>query len=102
MVVTREMMIQKLSAKTGYNLKDIRKLLYALDEVTLECLGEVTDDEDVVIQFLTGLKLGCSVVPEWERINPRTRETMVCKPTCKPNAKFSVTFKQTIQEQYEK
>ena len=44
MLITREMMVKKLSEKSGYWQKDVRSLLQCMDEVVLECFGEVTED----------------------------------------------------------
>ena len=101
MIITREMLIKRLSEKSEYYQKDIRVLLQCLDEVVLECFGEATDDEDVMIQLVQGIKVGCSIQPERVRKDPRTQEDIVCKPTCKPKSKFSEEFRKTIQNQYE-
>lgn len=101
MVITREMLIKRLSEKSEYWMKDIRVLLQCLDEVVLECFGEVTDDEDVMIQLVQGIKVGCSIQPERARKDPRTQEDIICKPTCKPKSRFSDEFRKLIQDQYE-
>lgn len=101
MVITREMIIKRLSDKSGYYQKDIRVLLQSLDEVVFECFGEVTDDEEIMIQIAQGIKVGCSIQPERARKDPRTQEDIICKPTCKPKSKFSEEFRKAIQSQYE-
>lgn len=101
MVITREQMIKRLSEKSGYYQKDIRELLKHLDDVVFECFGEVTDDEEIMIQLVQGIKVGCSIQPERTRKDPRTQEDIVCKPTCKPKSRFSEEFRKTIQNQYD-
>lgn len=101
MLITREMLIKSLSAKSGYYMKDIRVLLQCLDEVVLEYFGEATDNEDIMIQLVRGIKVGCSVQPERARKDPRTQEDIICQPTCKPKSKFSDEFRKAIQNQYE-
>ena len=101
MVVTREMLIKKLAKESGYWEKDIRHVLHCLDKVVLDCFSQVTEDEEVSIQLIQGLKCGCSVVPSRERVDPRTREPIICAPTVKPNTKYSKDFKKLIQEQYD-
>jgi nucleoid DNA-binding protein len=102
MVITREMLIKRLSEESGYWQKDIRNLLQCLDDVVFEYFGEATDDEDILIQVVQGIKVGCSIMPERARKDPRTQEDIICAPTCKPKAKFSEEFRIKIQEQYEK
>jgi nucleoid DNA-binding protein len=101
MLITREMLIKRLAEKSGFYQKDIKHVLHSLDDVVLDCFNEVTDEEDISIQLITGCKIGCSIVPLRERINPKTQKTIICQPTCKPNAKFSQEFRIKIQEQYE-
>ena len=101
MIITREMLIKRLSEKSDYYQKDIRTLLQCLDEVVLECFGEATDDEDVMIQLVQGIKVGCAIQPERTRKDPRTQEDIICSPTCKPKTKFSDEFRKAIQTQYE-
>lgn len=101
MLITREMMIKKLSETSGYYQKDIKVLLQALDEVVFECFSDVTDEEDVSVQLVKGIKCGCKVVPERTRKDPRTQDDIVCGATVKPFAKFSDDFRVAIQNQYE-
>ena len=101
MIITREMMIKRLAKKSNFYEKDIRTLLQCLDEVVLECFDEVTDDEDISIQLVKGIKCGCSIVPERARKNPQTGEDIICSPTCKPFSKFSEDFRMKIQNQYD-
>lgn len=101
MLITREKLIKRLAEKSGFYQKDIKHVLHSLDDVVLDCFNEVTDEEDISIQLITGCKIGCSIVPLRERINPKTQKTIICQPTCKPNAKFSQEFRIKIQEQYE-
>lgn len=101
MTITREQIIKRLTEKSGYYQKDIRQLLHCLDEVVLECFDEVTDDEEVSVQIVQGIKCGCKIMPQRTRKNPKTGDDVVCSPTNKPFVKFSQDFRKTIQNQYE-
>ena len=101
MIITRDQLVKRLSEKSGYWQKDIKALFQCLDEVVLECYGEVTDDEEILIQLVQGIKVGCSIVPERARKDPRTQEDIICAPCCKPKTKFSDEFRVKIQNQYE-
>lgn len=101
MLVTREMLIKKLSDISGYYQKDIRTLLQALDEVVFECFNDVNDNEDISVQLVKGIKCGCKVVPERTRKDPRTQDDIICGATVKPFAKFSDDFRVAIQNQYD-
>lgn len=101
MTVTKDQMARDLAEKTGYYLKDVKTVLSAMDEVVKEYFAEVTDNEDVSVQIVEGVKLSCKVVPERERVNPATGEPVVCKATVKPGVKYSSVFRDTIQKQYD-
>jgi nucleoid DNA-binding protein len=101
MLITREMMVKRLAKKSGYYEKDIRNVLQCLDDVVMECFGEVTDDEEISVQLTVGAKIGCKVVPPRERVNPKTQESIIVSETVKPFAKFSNSFRENIQTQYE-
>ncbi len=101
MTITREEMIKKLSDKSGYYQKDIRVLLQCLDEVVFEELSGVTDDEEVSIQLVSGIKVKTAVVPERDRVDPRNQKPIVVKATVKPACKFSQDYRFKLQEAYE-
>ncbi len=101
MTITREEIIRKLSDKSGYFQKDIRVLLQCLDEVVFEELSGVTDDEEVSIQLVSGIKVKTAVVPERDRVDPRNQKPIVVKATVKPSCKFSQDYRFKLQEAYE-
>lgn len=101
MTITREEMIRKLSEKSGYYMKDVRSLLQCMDEVVFDTLCEVTDEDDVSIQLVQGIKVSTHVVPERGRVDPRTQEPIVVKATVKPACKFSQDYRIKLQEAYD-
>ena len=101
MTITREEMIKKLSDKSGYFQKDIRVLLQCLDEIVFEELSSVTDDEEVSIQLVSGIKVKTVVVPERDRVDPRNQKPITVKATVKPACKFSQDYRFKLQEAYE-
>lgn len=101
MTITREEMIRKLSAKSGYYMQDVRHLLRCMDDIVFEELSSVTDDEEVVVQLVSGIKVKTAIVPERDRVDPRTLEPIVVKATVKPACKFSQDYRIKLQEAYE-
>ena len=101
MLVTREMMVKKLSEKSGYYQRDVRTLLQCMDEVVLECFDEVTANEDIIVQLVKGVRISTHVVPERERVDPRTQKPIIVGETVKPACKFSDDFRVVIQNQYD-
>lgn len=101
MTITREDMIKKLSDKSGYYQKDIRMLLQCLDEVVFEELSSVTDDEEILIQLVSGIKVKTAIVPERDRVDPRNQKPITVKATVKPACKFSQDYRFKLQEVYD-
>jgi nucleoid DNA-binding protein len=101
MTITREDMITKLSLKSGYCKQDVRALMRCFDEVVFECLGEATLDQEVNVQLVKGIKCGCKILGERERVHPTTQQPIIVAETAKPFAKFSKDFREKLQEQYE-
>lgn len=101
MTITREEMIRRLSEKSGYYMKDVRSLLQCMDEVVFDALCEVTDADDVSIQLVQGIKVSTHVVPERDRVDPRTQEPIIVKATVKPACKFSQDYRFKLQESYD-
>lgn len=100
MTITREEMIRKLSEKSGYYMKDVRALLQCMDEIVFEELCNATLDEDVKIQIVTGIKLGCKKTPERQRKDPRNQNDIVVAESPKLFAKFSQDFKLKLEVAY--
>lgn len=100
MTITREEMVKRLSEKSGYYMKDVRALLQCMDDVVFEALGEATLEDEVQIQLVTGIKVGCKVLEARDRVNPRTQEPIVVPETVKPFSKFSQDFRFKLQDQY--
>lgn len=100
MTITREEMIDRLSEKSGYWKKDVRSLLQCMDEVVFDALCELTEDNDVAIQLVQGVKIMSTAVGERTRRNPITQEEVVCEPTCKVKTKISQDFMSKVQEAY--
>ena len=101
MTITREEMIKKLSEKSGYYQKDIRKLLQCMDEIVFDELSSVAADADVSIQLVSGIKVKTAVVPERDRVDPRNQQPIKVKATVKPACKFSQEYRLKLQEVYD-
>ena len=101
MEITREMLIKKVAEESGYYQKNIRDVFNVLEDVLVECFNEIDDDEPISIRIIQGLSLSGYVVPERERVNPRNRKPIVCKPTIRINARCSEGFKEKVQKIYD-
>lgn len=102
MNISNEQFVRNLAQRSGFYMKDIKVLLKCMSEEVLDISNKVKDGEDVSIQLFDGIKIGCKLVPERERVDPRSREVITCKATVKPFAKFTNGFRDTIQQNYDK
>ena len=101
MIITREMMVKMLSERSGYYQKDVRNLLQCMDDVVFDALNEATLEDDIQVQMITGIKIGCKIVDKSERVDPRTQQPIIVGETTKPFAKFSEDFRLRLQEAYD-
>lgn len=101
MLITKDQIARDIAERAGYYLKDVKVVLSTMDDLFEEYMAQVTDDEEVSVQLVRGLKAGCKIVPERSRKNPKTGEDVTCAATCKPFSKFSVVFRDVIQKQYD-
>ena len=101
MTINRDELVRRLSEQSGYYMKDIKAVLQAMDDVVFDALCEVDDDNDVAIQLVQGIKIKASVVPERDRVDPRTQEPIVVGATVKPACKFSQDYRIKLQESYD-
>jgi nucleoid DNA-binding protein len=101
MTVTREDLIRKLSAKSGYTMQDIRHLLHCMDDVVIDELYCVTPDEEVSVQIVQGVKLICEPLKERERKDPRNQKDIICRATCKIKTKISQDLKKKMVDNYD-
>lgn len=101
MTITREELVKRLSERSGYYQKDVRNLLQCMDDVVFEAMVEATLEDEIQIQMVTGIKLGCKIVGERERVDPRTQLPITCGETTKPFVKFSQDFRFKLQEAYD-
>ena len=98
-IIKREDLIDRLSKASGFYKKDLKVVLKALDDVIYDCFDEITPEEAVQIQLLSGLKLQGKYVPERHRVDPRDQSPIVCEPCVKPQAVFSLFFRDAINNQ---
>lgn len=102
MTITKDQMARDIADRTGFYIKDVKSVLSEMDDLIKEYFMQVTEDDDISVQVVEGIKIGCKIVPERERVNPQNQEPIICKATVKPFTKYSEVFRETIQQQYDK
>ena len=101
MTITKDQMTRDIADRAGFYIKDVKDVLDAMDDLIKEYFGRVTESDDVSVQIVEGIKIGCKIVPERERVNPQNQEPIICKATVKPFTKYSEVFRDSIQRSYE-
>ena len=99
--ITQEDMVASIASYADYYKVHVRKTLVALGEVIKLYFDKYADEDGVTIYFTDGIRIGCKVMPERERRCPKDQSAIIVKPTVKPFARFSDSFRQEIQENYE-
>ena len=101
MEITREQLIDKVAKKADYWKKDVRKVFNALEDVLLECFDDIEEDNPISVRLLSFLALNGHIWGERERVDPRNREPIICKPSVRILGKVSDGFKAKAQERYD-
>lgn len=99
MTITREEIISQVAAKCNFYKKHVQMVFDTLDEIVIDAFDNVTEDEDVTINLVNGIKLWGRCIPERDRVDPRDGSPIVCRPTVKVLCKQSPSFKAKLQEQ---
>ena len=97
-MLKKDEIARELSNRSGYHIKDIKKILAAFDGMFSECLGSASSEENVEIYLSKGLIIGARVVPEHAGKDPRNQNDIIVPAKIIPYAKFSQTFKDKINK----
>ena len=101
MEITREQIIKMVAKKADYWPKDVRNVFNALEDVILDCLSDVTRDNDkILVRICEGIALRATFVDERERVDPRDRSPIICPETIRLGTNYSDRCKNKIQEMY--
>lgn len=98
MMLKKDDIARELSDRSGYHIKDIKKMLTAFEGMFSECLGNASLEENVEIYLSKGLIIGARVVPEHAGKDPRNQNDIIVPARVIPYAKFSQTFKEKINK----
>lgn len=101
MDVTREQVIEKVAKKSDFWKQDVRKVFNAIEEVVLECFDDIDEDNPISLRLLTFLALNGHILGERERVDPRNRKPIICKPSVRILGKVSDGFKAKALARYE-
>lgn len=99
--ITREQLIKRVAEKSEYWQKDVRNVFNAIEEVLLECFDDIDEDNPISVRLLSFLALNGHIWGERERVDPRTREPIICKPSVRILGKVSDGFKSKAQVRYD-
>ena len=101
MNITREQLIAKVAEKANYWKQDVRNVFNAMEDVILECFDDIEEDNPISVRLLSFLALNGTIWGERERVDPRDRKPIVCKPSVRILGKVSDGFKAKAQERYD-
>lgn len=102
MLITKDTMARDIAERSGFFIKDVKDVLDVMDDLIKEYFSRVSNDEEIVVQLVEGIKVGGKIVESRERVDPRNRNPIVVPDTVKPFTKFSQDFRKYIQKQYDK
>lgn len=90
-------MIKALSEKTGKTQKELKDIVFKLDEVVCECLAQASETEDVEIKILpSGVTLLSEYVAAHEARNPQDGSTVTVPGKNRVRAKLGKGVKDAV------
>ena len=90
-IITKDRMIKKISAKTGRSFDTIRRFYNALEDSLAEVLSSADENTDVTIKLCEGFTINSEFVPEKDKVNNltgkliKTKEKIKCKANVTKN-----------------
>lgn len=101
MRITRDQLIDKVVKDTEYYKRDVRAVFNSFERVIVDLFAEVTEEDSIEVNIMEGVKIGCKVVPERNRVNPKDQTPIIVGPTVKPMVRYSDTFRKKIQDNFD-
>lgn len=86
---TKEMLIKRLSKECRTDIGTVRNIYNALENDLVNILSDADLDTDISVRLFEGIAINSTYVPEKEKINNLTGESIVTKSKIKPKANIT-------------
>ena len=89
---TKDMLINEISSKCGKSKRLVKEIYDAIEDKVFEVLSSANEDEDVSVRLFEGVVIDATYIPEHEKINNLTGESIIAKSKIKPRVKITRSY----------
>lgn len=89
---TKDMLVKDVSKECEKDKKTVREVYDALEDKVFNLLSSTNDEESVAVKLFEGIVLDSVYVPEHDKINNLTGETIIAKGKIKPKARITRSY----------
>lgn len=93
---TKDMLIKRISSACVESPKVVRDVYNALEEDVAKLLSCADESMDISIRLFEGITLGSTFIPEKEKLNNLTGETIMTLEKIKPKAHITRNYCEKI------
>lgn len=89
---TKEMIIKKIAQESGRNISTVRVIYNNLEDIIIDCLSSATVDTDITMRLFEGITIDSTFIPEKNKLNNLTGETITTIKKIKPKANITRNY----------
>lgn len=89
---TKDMLIRKIADECRKDTKTVRAIYNNLEENVFDILSSADTDTDTSIRLFEGITIGSTFVPEKNKVNNLTGETITAASKIKPKAHITRSY----------
>lgn len=96
MTYTKSQLIKIISESSGIDIDVVKEVYRLLERNICELLSNARDGVDVSLRLFEGISIDSTFVPEKEKVNNLTSETIMASSKIKPKANITRCYREKI------
>ena len=93
---TKDMLVKRIASECGESSKTVRDIYNAIEEDVAKLLSCANENTDISIRLFEGITLDSTFLPEKEKLNNLTGETIMTLKKIKPKAHITRNYCEKI------
>lgn len=89
---TKDMLINEISSECDKSKRLVKEIYDATEDKVFDILSSANENEDVSIRLFEGIVIDATYIPEHEKINNLTGESIIAKSKIKPKVKITRSY----------
>lgn len=95
-IYTRSMIIRNIAKNCKRDKAAVREIYEELEKNIADILAKADEDNDVLIKLFDGISVESTYLPEKEKLNNLTGETIITKDRIKPKFNITRTYREKL------